>query len=265
MQTVSAVELPPLRPAWRQLVAQRGPLAFALDFDGTLVPRPIDPAQTVTPPAIVAALARLAEHHPVAIVTGRDAADVAERVGLPELYYAGCHGMELSGPDLELAVPREHAETIERAGATLVERFTGQGAVIVERKRYAVSVHVRRVPESERGAVRRAVQDAVADVRGLVLTAGDAIVEVRADAPRDKGTAVQTLRSHFDAQRGGSHGMVFVGDDLTDEDALRVVATDPRGVGVLVGRPDRTTHAAYALDDLDEVAAWLAEASITQL
>ena len=257
MQTVAG--LPALRPLWPQLLAERAPLGFTLDYDGTLVPRPTDPATTVTPPAIVEALSRLAKHHPVAIVTGRDADDIAARVGLPQLYYAGCHGMQIRGPDLHDEAPHRHADAITTVGERLAEHFADTDAVIVERKRYAVSVHVRRVPPAQRQDIAQAVQHIAGDVAGLVLTAGDAIVEVRADAPRNKGTALQTLRTHWNAQRGRAHALVFAGDDLTDEDALAVVAEDPRGIGVLVGRPPRSTHASYALEDVDDVAAWLAE------
>lgn len=257
MQTVAG--LPALRPIWAQLLAERAPLGFTLDYDGTLVPRPTDPAESITPPAIVAALARLATRHPIAIVTGRDASDIAARIGLPELYYAGCHGMQIRGPDLDDEAPREHADAIATVGARLAEHFADTDAVIVERKRYAVSVHVRRVPQAQREDVAQAVDRIVADVAGLLLTAGDAIVEVRADAPRDKGTAIETLRAHWDAQRGCAHALLYAGDDLTDEDALRVVAEDPRGIGVLVGRPSRSTYASYALEDVDDVAAWLGQ------
>jgi len=185
--------------------------------------------------------------------------DIAERIGLPQLYYAGCHGMQVRGPDLDEQAPPRHADAIAEVGRRLAEHFAGTAEVIVERKRYAVSVHVRRVLEPQRPDVTHVVRRMAAEVTGLVITPGDAMVEVRADAPFDKGTALQTLRRHWDAQRGCEHAMLFAGDDMTDEDGLRVLAGNPRDIGILVGRPPRSTHAAYVLEDVNDVAAWLAE------
>ena len=54
---------------------------------------------------------------------------------------------------------------------------------------------------------------------------------------------------------------VYLGDDITDEDAFR--ALRGRGIGILVGRPDdpemagRTTAAEFALASVDEVERFL--------
>jgi trehalose-6-phosphatase len=45
-----------------------------------------------------AAVREVAEHFPAAIVTGRCVEKVYSFVGLPELYYAGSHGMDIKGP-----------------------------------------------------------------------------------------------------------------------------------------------------------------------
>ena len=45
------------------------------------------------------------------------------------------------------------------------------------------------------------------------------------------------------------------GDDTTDEDAFRAIRK--RGVGIVVGRDGDASHARYALDDTDEVIAFL--------
>ncbi|HEY9304241.1 MAG TPA: trehalose-phosphatase, partial [Mycobacterium sp.] len=76
----------------------RHPAVF-FDFDGTLsdiVNNP-DAAQLVEGAAD--ALTSLGAQCPVAILSGRDLADVRERIGLPGIWYAGSHGFELTGPD----------------------------------------------------------------------------------------------------------------------------------------------------------------------
>ena len=40
---------------------------------------------------------------------------------------------------------------------------------------------------------------------------------------------------------------IYIGDDVTDEDAYRVLGD--RGVGIVVGREERPSAAGYALED----------------
>jgi alpha,alpha-trehalase len=50
---------------------------------------------------------------------------------------------------------------------------------------------------------------------------------------------------------------IFFGDDITDEDALKVVQEN--GIGILVGTHGEKTYANYRLDDPDEVNRFLEE------
>src|SRR5258708_32842050 len=75
-------------------------LALFLDFDGTLVAFEDRPDQVQLPPAVrdsLLALSRKANLL-VGIVSGRQRADLQTRVGVPDLIYAGNHGLEISGP-----------------------------------------------------------------------------------------------------------------------------------------------------------------------
>lgn len=55
---------------------------------------------------------------------------------------------------------------------------------------------------------------------------------------------------------------VYLGDDTTDEDAFRVIRK--RGVGVVVGREGEPSLARFALEDTDEVTAFLARIAEAQ-
>ncbi len=48
---------------------------------------------------------------------------------------------------------------------------------------------------------------------------------------------------------------LYIGDDLTDEDALREL--EGRGIGILIPDEERPTHAGYALADPGEVRIFL--------
>ena len=52
--------------------------------------------------------------------------------------------------------------------------------------------------------------------------------------------------------------VVFLGDDLTDEDAFQAIRGIPRGIGVLVGsRPTAATHQLDGIADVDTLLRWL--------
>ena len=48
---------------------------------------------------------------------------------------------------------------------------------------------------------------------------------------------------------------LYIGDDVTDEDAYRMLGD--RGISIVVGREDRTSAARYALEDTGEVLIFL--------
>ena len=82
------------------------------------------------------------------MLSGRDLADVSQRVGLPGIWYAGgFHGFELTAPDgthhgngaAAAAIP-----VLERAAAELREQLGSIPGVVVEHKRFGVeAAHVR--------------------------------------------------------------------------------------------------------------------------
>ena len=72
---------------------------MCLDFDGTLSEIVSDPDAATLVDGAAEALENLAARCPVAILSGRDLADIRDRVGMPGIWYAGSHGFELIGPD----------------------------------------------------------------------------------------------------------------------------------------------------------------------
>ena len=80
------------------LVADRHPAVF-FDFDGTLSQIVENPDSARLVDGAADALTSLRTACPVAILSGRDLADVRDRIGLPGIWYAGSHGFELTGPD----------------------------------------------------------------------------------------------------------------------------------------------------------------------
>src|SRR4029450_3453680 len=81
-------------------------LAVFLDYDGTLTPIVERPEDALLPAETRAAIERLAALAPVAIVSGRDLADVRRLMGIEGITYAGSHGFDVLLPDGSAHPPR---------------------------------------------------------------------------------------------------------------------------------------------------------------
>jgi trehalose-phosphatase len=232
-------------------------VALFIDYDGTLTPIVARPEQAELSAAMRSLLAEVSRRHPVAVVSGRGLSDLAVRVGLPELAYAGSHGMEIRGPGgvgLELPAARRALPALDRAERELrvaLERIDGAH---VERKRFAISAHYRNVEAGSVEEVRGRVVEVAARHRPLRLGHGKKVLELQPAVPWDKGRAVEWLLTEL-ALDGPGVAPVYLGDDLTDEDGFRAVAE--RGLGILVAEEERPTLARWRLRGTAEVAAFL--------
>jgi alpha,alpha-trehalase len=125
---------------------------------------------------------------------------------------------------------------------------------IIEAKKYSVAVHYRLVQPEDIPAVEQAVQAVLARFSDLTVTPGKKVFELRPRVDWNKGRAVTWLLLALHLE-GPEVLPIFIGDDVTDEDAFRAVQA--RGFGVLVATEPRETVAAYRLRDPAEVEAFL--------
>jgi alpha,alpha-trehalase len=236
--------------------AERRPAIF-LDYDGTLTPIVSRPELAVLDAAMRATLAELAEVFPVAIISGRDRADVENLVGIKGLVYAGSHGFDIAGPGglrREYEGAAKFVPALDEAERRLNEALKGIEGVLVERKRYAIAVHYRLVAEDQTAAVEQAFDAVLNEVGQLRRTAGKKVFEMRPQLAWDKGKAVLWLLGELGLDRPDVTP-VYIGDDETDEDAFAALAG--RGIGILVADAPQQTHAAYRLDTPDAVGLFL--------
>lgn len=229
--------------------------AIFLDYDGTLTPIVDRPEDARLDPAMREAVLALARRHPLAVVSGRDLDDVRARVGVAEAFYAGSHGFDIAGP---AGARHRHPQALARAGAldaaesALGERLRDVPGARVERKAFSLAVHYRLVAPDDLPRVESAVAAVRAAEPGLRVQAGKKVFDFQPDVPWHKGRAVQWL---MQAVGDGALVPLYVGDDVTDEDAFRTLA----GTGVTVAVLDepRPTAAAYQLRSTADVLALL--------
>lgn len=238
-------------------LAGRRRLAVFLDYDGTLTPIVLRPQDARLPEEARRVLRCLAQSVPVTVVSGRDLRDVRDLVAVEGIFYAGSHGFEIAGVDgvrLDAGPGDRFLPALERAERDLREALGLIPGVVVERKRFAVAVHFRGASDED---VPRAagIVDAVATRhRGLCRTEGKRVFELRPDIEWHKGTAVRHLMSVMGLPTGDGFP-VYVGDDLTDEDAFLAIACD--GLPIVVREEPRLTFARHALDNAGEVLRFL--------
>ncbi len=244
------------REEWMRRMTGR--VAVFLDYDGTLTPIIPVPEEAHLGEAMRGTLERLAQRLPVAVVSGRDLPTLKGFVQLQGLYFAGSHGFDIEGPGGRTFQQEEGKALLPELDAAeqeLKAQLAGIPGAGVERKRFSVAVHWRHVEAARVSEVEQAVAGVHARHPKLSRSGGKKVFELRPGIDWHKGRAVEWLL-HALGLEGQDVLPVFIGDDLTDEDAFQTLKG--RGLGLVVrGDEERPTAADYALRDVEEVRSFL--------
>jgi trehalose-phosphatase len=229
-------------------------LAVFLDYDGTLTPIVEDHGKAFMADDMRAAVAALADHCAVAVISGRDLAMLRRLVALDTVYLAGSHGFEIASPDDSIEPfekGREFLAELDAVERELRERLARIEGHSVERKRFSVAVHFRQVADADVGRLTEIVDATLAEHPRLKKGFGKKVYELRPGIDWNKGHAVLWLLKQL-AETHSDIAPVYVGDDITDEDAFRALS----GVGLTIVVRDvetRPTAADCSVADVAEV------------
>ena len=229
----------------RLLARPSGPLLLGLDFDGTLAALARSPELSRLPGAsrlLLGALSRRSGVR-VAVLSGRRLRDVRTKVGLPGLYYAGNHGLELLGPKGPWTHPRAKAAlgALRLTARALRRELADFPGASLEDKALSLSLHYRRMSPRLSPSLEDRVREILGPhARRLRLSPGKKVWEIRPRLSWDKGKALLRIRREL----GGLWSLMFVGDDATDEEGFRSLG--PRALCVRVG-PCGNSRAAFIL------------------
>lgn len=259
-------------PHWKQAtdtlaqLVRTERLGLFSDLDGTLAPIATTPKAAQLSPQARQLLEDLHSELPfVALISGRRAASLAAKVGLPSLTYVGNHGLERWENGQTVVLPEAQAYLPQIQAAKKELQSLEQDGAFVEDKQVTLSVHYRQTPQPEDFARQHKVRIAelVAE-HGLVLFMGKMVFEVRPPIEMDKGVAFRNLveQQHLQAA-------LFLGDDISDLNALRmarrlreenICAAWGVGVQSLDAPEDLAATAdflAAGVADVEELLAWL--------
>lgn len=258
---------------------------IALDFDGVLAPLQDNPELSRMLPESAQAIAGLSilPATRVALVSGRDVTTLRRLADPPVgVWLVGSHGAEVelgssSVPEVSMTSPEvsteeqqmltaidAHIESFEldlsagsgsdmRTGSDIQtgsDMRTGSDTEVrVERKPFSRTVHTRGLDEEFASALHAHVIAVQAEYPGIRVIEGHDITEL-AVKTATKGDGLRSLIA-----AGSPSAVLYLGDDVTDEDAFAELENLTTSLSIKVG--PAPTRAPWRITDPDAVAELL--------
>lgn len=228
--------------------------ALFLDFDGSLIQVPPKPDAVVLPDGLQSLLIALYERlgGAVALISGRDVADLRHHLPSFPGAIAGGHGAELALPPAKGEPPRILGRAAVNITGLHQRSFLlamRDRRLLVEPKRYGVVMHYRAVPELACW-VMEAMTELAALYPGMVVQPAKMAVELRPVATGKDCALVQLMQLSDFANRIP----IYAGDDAPDEPAM---AEAQRRGGFAVKIGEGASVARYRLPDPPALICWL--------
>ena len=239
-----------------------------LDYDGTLTPIVKKPELAQLSGANRRLLQNLGKKLILGIISGRSLKDIKHLVKVPGIIYAGNHGLEIEFPGKVYSHTKNKSfgvgvyvipgvsgfsKLLDKLASILYQRLVHIPGVIVEHKGLTLSLHYRSVNRLRHAEVRRLFNNVVnpfIKTDKVEITTGKKVFEIRPPIEWDKGRVVVKIMRRV---KGGVLP-IYIGDDVTDEDAFKAIRNN--GITIYVGRP-RESYAQYFVWNVEEVIRFL--------
>lgn len=233
-----------------------------LDYDGTLVPITKTPDKAIIQKATKDLLKQLSKIHncKLVIISGRDLKDIKKKVGIKNVIYVGNHGFQIQGPKIKFNSPISHGykTTLKKIKSDLARKVCVVKGAFIEDKELSLSLHYRMVSPCHTSLLKtffHDVTDCYLANNKIKIKKGKKVLEIRPAVDWNKGEAVLWLlaRQQY-ILKNDKILPIYIGDDVTDEDAFRVLKNE--GIGIFVGKP-RKSYAGFYLKNPEEVRFFL--------
>ena len=188
------------------------------------------------------------------VISGRRLQDVRDRVTVPgELYIAGFHGLEIHTPGEAFRHPETSvaAPAIHAIGESVRPHLASIPGVFVEDKDFSIVLHYRDAEPAARVVAQSLFMDAARadlDAGRLRILPGACVLELLPAIDWHKGSALEWIRERIERIHGPTF-TIYIGDDVTDEDAFRAVGPG----GMTIAASERVTSAEFRVDGPDGV------------
>ncbi|XP_066902989.1 uncharacterized protein [Halyomorpha halys] len=249
----------------KKILQGKKQLALLLDFDGTLAPLVQRPELAELPAETKEILLRLSQNPriQISIVSGRHVKSVMEKVGIKNITYAGNHGMEIiqsDGSHFMFPMPLEYQEKASQLVKDLQEQVVKEGAW-VENKGLTLTLHYRETPFEWRAEIVSKARTLI-ESAGFIASHAHKALEAKPPINWNKGRAcIYILRTAFGLNWSDRLNVIYVGDDTTDEDAMRALKGMAISFRITLGLSVKTAadHRLQTTDCVVTLLKWVEE------
>jgi alpha,alpha-trehalose-phosphate synthase [UDP-forming]/trehalose-phosphatase len=227
-----------------------------LDYDGTITPIASSPDKAVLSEQMRSLILKLRDVMPVAIITGRSLENIKSIARLDNVIYAGNHGAEIWDGTKLVVSPHlgDNITLMENILKELKESLSSVPGVFIEEKGITASVHYREIAPHDTGKVFDrfwSIADRHKDL--FRITSGKKVLEIRPYGIWNKGDAVKWILKNLDGERVP----VYIGDDVTDEDAFNVLRGS--GISICIGRSQMADYYLKTQDEVERFLRWIGQ------
>lgn len=238
-------------------IRQAQTLFLFLDYDGTLTPIASRPDLALCPQEVRLLLEKLRDLpnvYPV-IISGRFLEDIREKVGVSGITYVANHGLSIQNP---VGIHKKKLSPTRRKEFNILSQALKESlgqipGILFEDKGLILAVHYRNVAQEYFMRIHNTLGETLEKRKERwKIGYGKMVYEVRPNVDFNKAKAVRDILKSYPP-----FGLlpIYLGDDLTDEDAFRTLKG--RGITVFVGPGWLNSEAEYYLKDPGEVQEFL--------
>lgn len=237
-------------------------LFLFLDFDGTIAPIAKTPDKAKLSKETRKLLEALSGSpgRRLIFISGRSLSDIKKQVGIKGAIYSGNHGLEIEGPGIKFRflLSPQYRSILKKIKIGLKQKIATLKGAFVEDKGLTLSLHYRLLNKRQVPCLEKIFEETVARYLAMdkiKVNTGKMVLEVRPPVAWDKGKVALWLlgRQKFISSKKSALP-IYIGDDVTDEDAFKALMK--KGLTLFVGK-GKNSLAQYYLKGPDEVGHFL--------
>lgn len=242
--------------SWKEVetkIKRADQILLLLDYDGTLTPIVSRPELAKLSKGMRNTLRLASQKYSTFIITGRSLKGIKEFVKLNGVCYSSSHGMVITGHGIKFIHSHvlKTQPTIRKITMKLGKRLKHIQGALIEYKVFSTAAHYRLVKNKDMKGFKKIFYEIVKTYKNVKVKEGKKVLEVMPNINWDKGKAVKLILN-----RCGKNTLpIYIGDDLTDEDAFSELKN---GITIfVVSREKKNSNAKYYLKNVSEVKRFL--------